>query len=40
MPEVIQVAFPVAASLPSLLQTYQSSEHNPKRGRGKENCTV
>lgn len=38
--EVIQVAFPVAASVPSLLQTYQQSRYNQKRGRGKGNIII
>lgn len=40
MSEAIQVAFPVAASVPSLLQTYQPSKHNQKRSRGNENHTI
>lgn len=40
MSEAIQVAFPVAASVPSLLQTYQPSKHNQKRSRGNENHAI
>lgn len=38
--EAIQVAFPVATSVPSLLQTHQSSKNNQKRSRGNENHAV
>lgn len=38
--EAIQVAFPVAASVPSLLQTHQSSKNNQKRSRGNENHAI
>lgn len=38
--EAIQVAFPVAASVPSLLQTHQSSKNNQERSRGNENHAI
>lgn len=38
--EAIQVAFPVAASVPSLLQTHQPSKNNQKRSRGNENNAI
>lgn len=37
MSEAIQAAFPVAAAVPSLLQTHQSSKNNQNRSRGNEN---
>lgn len=38
--EAIQAPFPVAASVPSLLQTYQPSENNQQRSRGNENHAI
>lgn len=40
MSEAVQIAFPVVASVPSLLQTYQPSKHNQKRSRGNENHAI
>jgi len=38
--EAVQAAFPVAASVPSLLQTDQPSQNHQKRSGGKDNRAI